>query len=238
MIATYPSQLEAAAAPALSWVRSALWLCATRACTADTRTRKESPRVTNVDHALNADISAASSGDGEAYVRIIHRYQDLLARRMLRFSRDARVIEELVHDSFVEAYFSLPRYRGDAPLEHFLQRIATRVGYRYWKRRSREPMAAAVASIEEQVADPRGTAANAAYDQQEEVAVLLEKLPPRDRLVLTLLYIESRTIAEAAALAGWSQTMVKVQAHRARKKFRQLLEASPHRDAFAGDSDG
>lgn len=194
--------------------------------------------MTNVDHALNADIAAASTGDGEAYVRIIHRYQDLLARRMLRFSRDQRVIEELVHDTFVEAYFSLPRYRGDAPLEHFLQRIATRVGYRYWKRRSREPVSASVATMEDQVADPRGAAANAAHEHQEEVAAILEKLPPRDRLVLTLLYIESRSVAEAADLAGWSQSMVKVQAHRARKKFRQLLEASPHRDAFAGESNG
>ncbi len=58
----------------------------------------------------------------------------------------------------------------------------------------------------------------------EEVAAALEQLAPRDRLVLTLLYLESRSVAEAADLAGWSETMVKVQAHRARKRFRKLLE--------------
>jgi RNA polymerase sigma-70 factor (ECF subfamily) len=238
MIATYPTQLEAAAAPALSWVRSAFFQCAANDSPANARSRQESPRVTIVDHALRADVAAASGGDGDAYLRIIHRYQDLLARRLLRFSRDPRVVEELVHDTFVAAYFSLPRYRGDAPLEHFLQRIATRVGYRHWKRRRREPLAASTAALEGTIPDPRSATKTAAFDAQEEVTLLLEQLPPRDRLVLTLLYIESRTVAEAADLAGWSQSMVKVQAHRARKKFRQLLEASPYRDAFQGESHG
>jgi RNA polymerase sigma-70 factor (ECF subfamily) len=58
----------------------------------------------------------------------------------------------------------------------------------------------------------------------DDVAAALEQLPPRDRLVLTLLYLESRSVAEAADLAGWSQTMVKVQAYRARGKLRKLLE--------------
>ena len=66
---------------------------------------------------------------------------------------------------------------------------------------------------------------------------MLEKLAPRDRLVLTLLYLESRSVAEAADLAGWSESMVKVQAHRARKRFRNLLEES-NRALAQGEVDG
>jgi RNA polymerase sigma-70 factor (ECF subfamily) len=53
---------------------------------------------------------------------------------------------------------------------------------------------------------------------------LLGELPPRDRLVLTLIYLEGCSVAQAAELSGWSQTMVKVQAHRARKKLKKLLD--------------
>src|SRR5450432_2766637 len=94
--------------------------------------------VANRDADLSADVRAASRDDGEAYSRIIDRYQQTIARRMHRFTRDPGAIEELVHDVFVEAYFSLSKYRGDAPLEHWLQKIATRVGYKYWERRQRE----------------------------------------------------------------------------------------------------
>jgi RNA polymerase sigma-70 factor (ECF subfamily) len=178
--------------------------------------------VANRDADLSADVRAASRGDGEAYSRIIGRYQQTIARRMHRFTRDPGAIEELVHDVFVEAYFSLSKYRGDAPLEHWLQRIATRVGYKYWERRQRER----IISFDDGVHDSAAPEDRAADDAVEEVGAALEKLPPRDRLVLTLLYLESRSVAEAADLAGWSQTMVKVQAYRARGKLRKLLEAT------------
>ena len=177
--------------------------------------------VANRDADLSADVRAASQGDGEAYSRIIGRYQQTIARRMHRFTRDPGAIEELVHDVFVEAYFSLSKYRGDAPLEHWLQKIATRVGYKYWERRQRER----TIPFQDGMHDPSRAEEQAGGDDAvEEVGNALEKLPPRDRLVLTLLYLESRSVAEAADLAGWSQTMVKVQAYRARGKLRKLLE--------------
>jgi len=86
--------------------------------------------------------------------------------------------------------------------------------------------------------DPQAESRDAAHESADEVAVTLEKLAPRDRLVLTLLYLESRSVAEAADLAGWSETMVKVQAHRARKRFRKLLEQSSHRAVVQGEVDG
>ncbi|HEY4233993.1 MAG TPA: RNA polymerase sigma factor [Lacipirellulaceae bacterium] len=183
---------------------------------------------------LSADVRAATRGDGEAYSRIIGRYQQTIARRMHRFTRDPAAIEELVHDVFVEAYFGLNKYRGDAPLEHWLQRIATRVGYKYWEQKKRLK----TVSYEEGLHEPM-MAENAAADEAtEEVEAALEKLPPRDRLVLTLLYLESRSVAEAADLAGWSQTMVKVQAYRARAKLRKLIEATNAAEIRKGESHG
>jgi RNA polymerase sigma-70 factor, ECF subfamily len=213
------------------WVRTLFTVISTDASGAE-ETR---PVAKSEDAAILADLRAATRGDGEAYSRIIGRYQHTIARRMHRFTRDPATIEELVHDVFVEAYFSLSKYRGDAPLEHWLQRIATRVGYKYWERRQREK----TISFEDGVHDPPATVDRAAVDETtEEVAVALEKLPPRDRLVLTLLYLESRSVAEAADLVGWSQTMVKVQAYRARGKLRKLLEATTAAEHRKGESHG
>ena len=207
--------MQSASALTPAWVRMQLLIMELRS------SAQESQRVAPAEDANLADVRAAASGDGEAYGRVIRRYQDSIARRMLRFTRDPRTVEELVHDVFVEAYFSLKTFRGDAPFEHWLQRIATRVGYRHWTQRSRSSSHADVHLYE-----PEAASDASALDTADEVAVALEKLPPRDRLVLTLLYLESRSVAEAADLAGWSESMVKVQAHRARKKLRALLEAS------------
>jgi RNA polymerase sigma factor (sigma-70 family) len=51
-------------------------------------------------------------------------------------------------------------------------------------------------------------------------------MPPRDRLVLTLRYLEQCDVAETARRTGWTRTMVKVQTLRARNKLRKLIEQS------------
>jgi RNA polymerase sigma-70 factor, ECF subfamily len=172
------------------------------------------------DDADLRDADAARCGDGEAYARIIRRHQATIARRMMRFAKDRRTIEELVHDCFVEAYLSLRTFRGDAPMEHWLTKIATRVGYRHWKgqRRDRTRLAKLGSMGPAATAQPRTT------ESEDLVNYVLDQLSPRDRLAITLLHLEGRSVSEAADLAGWSQTMLKVQAYRARKKLRALLE--------------
>jgi RNA polymerase sigma-70 factor (ECF subfamily) len=170
------------------------------------------------------DVRAALGGDGDAYARLVARYQQPIGSYMWRFTRDRVQWEELVHDVFVEAYLSLRGYRGEAPLLHWLRKIATRVGYRWWKRRTRQK---AEASLELQEWDQVAAAdlrIDAAREAGQQVHALLATLPARDRLVLTLLYLEECSVAEAARLCGWSRTMVKVQAFRARKKLKKLLE--------------
>lgn len=174
-----------------------------------------------------ADIAASLAGDGDAFARIVRRYQGEIGLTLWRFSRDRAVWEELVHDVFVEAYLGLPSYRGRAPLIHWLRKIATRVGYRHWKRAARE-RALSQGSLEE--ARVREIPANDPAESTETAAKLLHetlsRLPPRDRLVLTLLYFEECSVQETAERTGWSRAMVKVQAFRARKKLRKLLETS------------
>jgi RNA polymerase sigma-70 factor (ECF subfamily) len=178
----------------------------------------------DADHAADrADITASLAANGEAYRRIVGRHQSSIARRMRRFAASASEIEELVQDVFVEAYFSLAKFSGRAPFEHWLNRIATRVGYAHLKQRLKWKKRSGDAQPLEQLASAEPPSAAEAADALHHV---LDRLGPRDRLVITLLHLENRTVAETASLTGWSQAMVKVQAYRARSKLRKLLEAS------------
>lgn len=171
-----------------------------------------------------ADIAASLNGDQDGYARLVSRYEGVIAAQMWRFTRDLGTHEELVQEVFVEAYTSLSGFRGHAPFEHWIRRIATRVGYRHWRKESRERDRRA--AIEEW----RRTAVLPAGDRSPSQAAeclfrLLETLPPKDRLVLTLFYFEGWDMAEIAERMGWSRTLVKVRAHRARRKLRSMLEA-------------
>ena len=169
------------------------------------------------------DIRQSKNGDSEAYRRLVERHQDYVGRILWRFSRDRRVHEELVQDVFVEAYLGLKSYRQKAPFAHWLSRIATRVGYRHWKKTSRQNPAQSLSLQEwdriaeknaEQVEPARAAAA---------VHSLMTQLSPRDRLVLTLRYLEQCNVAESARRTGWTKSMVKVQTWRALRRLEKLF---------------
>lgn len=169
------------------------------------------------------DVRRSRQGDSDAYRRLVERHQGHIAGIMWRFSRDLRVHEELVQDVFVEAYMSLAGYRRKAPFAHWLARIATRVGYHYWKKQARL-RETEVFTLEEWDSIPDEPVEK--MDPSQAAALvhrLLARLRPRDRLVLTLRYLEGCDVAETARRTGWTRTMVKVQTLRARKKLEDLL---------------
>jgi len=167
-------------------------------------------------------ILAARCGDSDAFARIIRNHQRGVAHALTRFSRDQTQIEELTQEVFVQVWRSLHGYRGEAPLAHWIQRITTRVGCRFWRGESRRRRLRQVLSL-------LGGTDEARQDDSEEAraTALLARLGDRDRLVLLLLHVEQRSVKEISVITGWSEALVKVQAHRARKRLRALLEESP-----------
>jgi RNA polymerase sigma-70 factor (ECF subfamily) len=169
------------------------------------------------------DVRLSRQGDPDAYTRLIERHQQEISKIMWRFSRNRTVHEELVQDVFVEAYISLATYKERAPFTHWLTRIATRVGYRYWKQKAREKKFERF-SLEDW--DRLTNEPPEEIDSSQAAELLhnlLGQLPPRDRLVLTLRYLEGCDVAETAHRTGWTKSMVKVQTLRAKGKLQKLL---------------
>jgi len=169
------------------------------------------------------DIADSLAGNGEGYARLVRRYQDKVAAQMWRFTRDPVVLGQLVQDVFVEAYLSPRGFRGRAPFLHWLRRIATRVGFHYWKSQAR------IEEREEALKETNLnlTAAPETLNPREAADMLYQlfgKLPPADRLILTFFYFEECDVKEISARSGWNRALVKVRLHRARKKLKSLLE--------------
>ncbi len=217
----------------LDW---SLYLCADRCFTelvlgvkdllADFGVRKESSETLSLD---TEDIRLSFRGDGDAYRRLIERHQDYVSRIMWHFSRDHRLHEELVQDVFVEAYLSLTAYRSKAPFAHWLARIATRVGYAYIKQSARRIVREGLTLKQWEQPPDDSSHEKESSEAAELLYRLLGQLPPRDRLILTLRYLEDCDIAETARRTGWSKSMVKVQTWRARKKLRSAWADSVKR---------
>ena len=61
---------------------------------------------------------------------------------------------------------------------------------------------------------------------------LLTGLKPAERLVIDLLYLQQKSVAEIQSVTGWSAALVKVRAFRARQKLKGQLAALEARENY------
>jgi RNA polymerase sigma-70 factor (ECF subfamily) len=176
-----------------------------------------------VENTDQVDINACLNGDADSYERLVRRYESEITAVMWRFTRDKSVCIELVQDVFVEAYFSLAGFKGKGPFLHWLKVIATRVGYKFWTRRGKER---SVLSLDDIAAgEIKGNEPDSSL-AGEVVYRLLSRLNKKERLVLTLMYLEGCSTEEIAQRMGWTRGAVKMKAYRARNKLKEIAEHS------------
>lgn len=174
-------------------------------------------------------IAAVLRGQTAAFEMLVQRYQSRVFATARRYARLESEVEDIVQEIFLKAYQRLDSYRGTAPFEHWLMRLAVRTCYDFLRahRRRRETPIADLSDDETDwldrfAADP-AEAPETAAAARELIRRILEQLSPPARLVITLLEIEDRSVREIAALTGWSIPLVKVRAFRARAEMRRIL---------------
>ncbi|HYJ04448.1 MAG TPA: sigma factor-like helix-turn-helix DNA-binding protein, partial [Chthoniobacterales bacterium] len=61
------------------------------------------------------------------------------------------------------------------------------------------------------------------FASRQLVEHLMNALKPAERLVIDLLYLQQRSVAEIQEVTGWSGALVKVRAFRARQKMKKQM---------------
>jgi RNA polymerase sigma-70 factor (ECF subfamily) len=72
--------------------------------------------------------------------------------------------------------------------------------------------------------EPASDAVLARSDESRRVREVVAGLPPKDREVIVLFYLEHRGASEIAEMIGSSTNAVDVRLHRARQKLKVLLQ--------------
>jgi len=175
-------------------------------------------------------VTRVRAGDDTAASELYNGLYPLVLR-IVRAHRSRRVPEEdLVQAVFMRVFGKLDQFSGTVPLEHWVSRIAVNTCRKQlaYERRRPELRWSDLTEPEEQVIRTLATAAGElptvqAMAARELVDKLLERLTPADRLVITLLHLEGRSVQEVRQATGWSGPLVKVRAFRARRRMKQHL---------------
>ena len=175
-------------------------------------------------------LSLVRAGDQRAARELVEHLYPLVIR-IVRSHLPRRVAEEdLAQEVFLKMFSRLAQYQGAVPFTHWVSRIAVTTCIDHLRAQKRRPEFrwADLSESEADVLDAvltneREVPANDALEATELVQKLLGQLKPEDQLVLRLLDLEQKTIAEIAALTGWNQSLIKVRAFRARRKLQKLF---------------
>jgi RNA polymerase sigma-70 factor (ECF subfamily) len=176
-------------------------------------------------------LRRVEQGD-EVAARELLRHFHPFVLRLVRAHLPRRISEEdLVQMIFIKIFHKLDQYRGRMPLQHWISRIAVNTCLNALKAEKIRPewrlgdfSEEIAAGIEKLAATEIDTATNDDCDLARKlVTELIAQLPPEDRLVITLLHLEEKSVEEVHALTGWSRSAIKVRAFRARAKMKKML---------------
>jgi RNA polymerase sigma-70 factor (ECF subfamily) len=166
-------------------------------------------------------------------------YLHPLVMRIVRAHLPRRSAEEdLAQEVFLKLFSRLDQYaeRPGTPFEHWVSRLAVRTCLDSLRAERRRPelrwgdlAEETVAWLKYLVAATDVAPQTAAAEARETVEVLLRRLAPADRLVITLLDLEQRSVREISQTTGWSIPLVKVRVFRARGRLRKLGAAMKDR---------
>jgi len=174
-------------------------------------------------------ISAVLKGDAASFEPLIEKYSPRVFATARRYARRESEVEDIVQEVWLKAYQKLKSFRGEAPFEHWLMRLAVRTCYDFLRshQRNRESAFSDLSEPEddwlERFIQQPGSVREDADAAQQLVQRVLQHLSPPARLVITLLEIEDRSVKEISKLTGWSVPLVKVRAFRARAEMRKIL---------------
>jgi RNA polymerase sigma-70 factor (ECF subfamily) len=160
-----------------------------------------------------------ADGDPAAPRELVERHYAELYRYAFSVLRDVRAAEDAVQDAFERALGALGRYPEgrlrNMRLRPWMYRITLNVARNRLRRRREVPV--------EEVSAVEGDRSNENPEGVMDVLAALRRLPERQRVAVTLRYLQDLTYAEISGITGWPEGTVKTLVRRGLARLRSMM---------------
>ena len=178
-------------------------------------------------------IADLQSGDRAAFAQLVETYSNPIYRLALKILNDPQDAEDVLQETFIKAYRSLPDFEGRSSVSTWLYRIAVNEALMIVRKRHPEvPIADEAGDEEDETIEKPVEIVNfCCLPEREllsaEARKFLDKavsqLPENLRVVFLLRDVEGLSIQETAEALKLSEANVKIRLLRARLHLREAL---------------
>lgn len=180
-------------------------------------------------------VQRAQKGDKTAFDLLVRKYQHRIAAVVSRFVRDYAECQDVVQDSFIKAYKSLPGFRGESQFYTWMYRIAVNTAKNHLASQKRRPSGSVDLEDAEHIEGGIYMQDNDTPEHEllrEELAQVVSKalaqLPEEIRQAITLREMEGLSYEEIAEVMNSPVGTVRSRIFRAREaidaRLRPLYE--------------
>ncbi|MFV0606584.1 MAG: RNA polymerase sigma factor [Niabella sp.] len=169
------------------------------------------------DIVLDEQVELCRQGDRKAFFVVYNQYAKGMLNSSMRLLNNLADAEDIVQESFTDAFNSLEKFSYKSSFEGWLRRIVINKSISLLRKRKIhwcEPEVENLASQEEVFFDEEVFAFNI-----ERIKTAIKELPENYRVVFNLFVIEELKQEEIASLLNISHNNVRTIYHRARKKL-------------------
>ena len=179
------------------------------------------PEVADIEQ---LPVPQARAGEPAAWDALFRRYQLPLYVYVFELTRHEQTSLDLVQETFIAAAKYLGSLRDDAKFGSWLFGIAHQKVIQLWRKRGGKEI------LFDEIPESPDESGNSPdeflirREQEAEFMNLLEQLPPPQRAVLLLHFVENFSLEEIARITETQLGTVKSRLHYAKKSLRKLLE--------------
>ena len=167
-------------------------------------------------------VKDVKNGDRAAFSELVRRHQKAIYRLALRFTRDHGTAEDIVQDTFVKAYQKLDSFEERSSFKSWIFRIAINTS----KNRLRGQGTPDVDIEDVTIAVDSHVESDFEYKEiQGFIADVVQKLPDRQRIALTLRVFEDMSFQEIAQIMDCPYDTAKANFRHAVLKLKKILSA-------------
>jgi RNA polymerase sigma-70 factor (ECF subfamily) len=180
--------------------------------------------MTNTEDQLY--IERVKRGDSFSFSFLVDKYKHMAYTIAMKIMRNEEDAEDAAQEGFIRAYQQIHTFQGKSKFSTWLYTIIYRVSISKWKENKLSTSSLDNETSESYNPDHAIPQLEQLHAQQQQwyIKKAVDRLPPTEGLLVTLFYMDDKSVKEIQEITGFSLANIKVKLFRARKKLERELQ--------------